>query len=45
MEVLKISSTSRPASVAGAIASTLATQNKVTLQAVGAGAINQAVKA
>ena len=45
MEVLKVSSTSRPSSVAGAIANALNTQNKVTLQAVGAGAINQAVKA
>ena len=45
MEVLKVSSTSRPASVAGAVANTLATQSKLIIQAVGAGAVNQAVKA
>jgi stage V sporulation protein S len=45
MELLKVSSTSRPASVAGAVANALATQSKLTIQAVGAGAVNQAVKA
>lgn len=45
MELLKVSSTSRPASVAGAIANTLNVQNKVVLQAIGASAVNQTVKA
>lgn len=42
---LKVSSKSNPASVAGAIANTLRTEKKVVLQSVGAGALNQAVKA
>lgn len=45
MEILKVSSTSNPAKVAGALASLLKNNSKITLQAVGAGAINQAVKA
>ena len=45
MEVLKISSQSNPNSVAGAMASLLKEYPKVELQAVGAGAINQAIKA
>lgn len=44
-ETLKISSKSNPNSVAGAIAGLLNEKNKVELQAVGAGAVNQAVKA
>lgn len=44
MEVLKVSSTSRPASVAGAIVKQLEEGNKSILQCVGAGAVNQAVK-
>lgn len=45
MENLKISSKSNPNSVAGAIIGVLKENNKAELQAIGAGAINQAVKA
>ena len=45
MEILRISSGSSPKSVAGAIAAKLRTGAVVELLAVGAGAVNQAVKA
>ncbi len=45
MEVLKVSAQSQPKSVAGAIAAVLREQGAVEVQAVGAGAVNQAVKA
>lgn len=45
MDVLKVSTKSNPNSVAGAIAAIIKEQNIVEIQAVGAGAINQAVKA
>ena len=45
MEVLKVSSKSAPNSVAGAIAGVIRESGSVELQAVGAGATNQAVKA
>ena len=45
MEVLKVSSHSTPNSVAGAIASVIREHTEVEVQAVGAGATNQAVKA
>ncbi|MBR6102053.1 MAG: stage V sporulation protein S [Ruminococcus sp.] len=45
MEVLKVSSRSVPNSVAGAIAAVIREQGEVEVQAVGAGAVNQAVKA
>lgn len=45
MLTLKVSSKSKPASVAGAIANTLKESPRVELQAVGAGALNQAIKA
>ncbi len=46
MEVLKISSKSNPNSVAGAIAGLIKeSQKKAEMQAIGAGALNQAVKA
>lgn len=45
MEVLKISSKSNPNSVAGAIAGLVKESNKAEMQAIGAGALNQAVKA
>lgn len=45
MEILKISSKSNPNSVAGAIAGLVKESNKAEMQAIGAGAINQAVKA
>lgn len=44
MTVFKVSSKSKPQSVAGAISNALKTESKVELQAVGAGAINQALK-
>lgn len=43
--LLKVSSKSSPASVAGAIAGLVKDGASVELQAVGAGAVNQAVKA
>jgi len=45
MEILKVSSRSTPNSVAGAIASVVRDKDEVEVQAVGAGATNQAVKA
>lgn len=45
METLKVSSKSSPSSVAGALANVFKDKNMVEIQAVGAGAINQAVKA
>ena len=43
--VLKISSKSNPNAIAGAIAGSLQENKRVELQAIGAGAINQVVKA
>ena len=45
MEVLKVSSKSAPNSVAGAIAGVIREKHCVELQAVGASAVNQAIKA
>ena len=45
MEILKISSKSNPNSVAGAIAGLVKEENRAEMQAIGAGALNQAVKA
>ncbi len=45
MEVLKVSSKSNPNSVAGALAGVIREHGSAEIQAVGAGAINQAVKA
>lgn len=45
MEILKVSATSKPKSVAGALAAVLRDKGTAELQAVGAGAVNQAVKA
>ncbi|MBP3380779.1 MAG: stage V sporulation protein S [Ruminococcus sp.] len=45
MEILKVSSHSTPNSVAGAIAGVIRENNAVEVQAVGAGAANQAIKA
>ena len=45
MEVLKVSTKSNPNSVAGALAAIIKEKNIVEIQAVGAGAINQVVKA
>lgn len=45
METLRVSSKSRPNSVAGAIAALLRTKGEVEVQAIGPQAVNQAVKA
>ena len=45
METLKVSSKSNPSSVAGALANVFKDKSSVEIQAVGAGAINQASKA
>lgn len=45
MDYLKVSSKSSPASVAGAIAGLVKDGVPVNMQCVGAGAVNQAVKA
>jgi len=45
MEVLKVSSKSKPNSVAGALAGVLREKGTAEMQAIGAGALNQAVKA
>jgi stage V sporulation protein S len=45
MEVLKVSAKSNPNSVAGALAGVLREHGGAEVQAIGAGAINQAVKA
>ncbi len=44
-EVLRVSADSKPKAVAGALAAVLRVKGSVELQAVGAGAVNQAVKA
>lgn len=43
--ILKISSKSDPSKVAGALAGIIRESGKAEMQAIGAGAINQAVKA
>ncbi|WP_312521095.1 stage V sporulation protein S [Anaerospora sp.] len=45
MEVLKVSAQSNPKSVAGALAAVLREKGTAEVQAVGAGAVNQAIKA
>lgn len=45
MEILKVSHSSAPNKVAGAIAGVLSKTDEVEIQAIGAGAVNQAVKA
>lgn len=45
MDVLKVSSHSNPNSVAGALAGVIREHGSAEIQAIGAGAINQAVKA
>ncbi len=45
MDILKISAKSSPNSVAGAIAGLVKENGKAEMQAIGAGAINQAIKA
>ena len=43
--VLKVSAKSNPNSVAGAIAGVIREKGKTEIQAIGAGALNQAIKA
>ncbi len=45
MDVLKVSADSDPNSVAGALAGVLREEGNAELQAIGAGALNQGVKA
>ncbi len=45
MEVLKVSAKSSPKSVAGALAAVVREKKFVEIQAIGAGAVNQAIKA
>ena len=45
MEILKVSSKSKPNSVAGALANAFKEKSSIEIQAVGAGALNQAIKA
>ncbi len=45
MKILKVSSHSSPNAVAGAIAAVIREKKAVEIQAVGAGATNQAIKA
>ena len=45
METLRVSADSRPKAVAGAVAAVIRDVGSVELQAVGAGAVNQAIKA
>lgn len=45
MEVLKVAGNSNPNSVAGALAGIIRDHGNVEIQAVGAGALNQSVKA
>jgi stage V sporulation protein S len=45
METLRVSAKSKPNTVAGAVAGVIREQGIVELQTVGAGALNQAVKA
>lgn len=45
MDVLKVSAKSVPNAVAGALAGVLRERGRAEIQAIGAGALNQAVKA
>ena len=45
VEILKVSSKSNPNAVAGALAGVLREKGSAEIQAVGAGAVNQAIKA
>ncbi len=44
MELLKVSAQSKPKAIAGALAAAIRANGKVEVQAIGAGAVNQAVK-
>ena len=45
VQVLRVSASSRPKAVAGALAAVLREDGAAEVQAIGAGAVNQAVKA
>lgn len=45
METLKVGTKSNPNSVAGALANVFREKDSVEIQAIGAGALNQAIKA
>src|SRR3990172_5580740 len=45
MDMIKVSATSRTSAVAGAIAGIVREHHRAEVQAIGAGAVNQAVKA
>lgn len=45
MNVIKVSARSRTAAVAGAVAGVMRETNRAEVQAIGAGAVNQAIKA
>lgn len=45
MDVLKVSSKSNPNSVAGALAGVIRENGSAEIQAIGAGALNQSIKA
>ncbi|MBN1956424.1 MAG: stage V sporulation protein S [Anaerolineae bacterium] len=45
MELIRVAANSRSTSVAGAIAGVIRERGQVDVQAIGAGAVNQAVKA
>ena len=45
METLKVRAKSNPNSVAGALANSLREKDTIEMQAIGAGALNQAIKA
>jgi stage V sporulation protein S len=45
MDIIKVSATSRSSAVAGAIAGVVREHKRAEVQAIGAGAVNQAIKA
>lgn len=45
MEILKVAAKSNPNSVAGALAGVIREKGKAEMQTIGAGALNQAIKA
>jgi stage V sporulation protein S len=45
MDIIKVSATSRTSAVAGAIAGVVREHKRADVQAIGAGAVNQAIKA
>ncbi|MCR2042705.1 stage V sporulation protein S [Anaerosalibacter massiliensis] len=45
MDILKVATKSNPNSVAGALAGVLREEGSAEIQAIGAGALNQAIKA